>query len=244
MKGAALTVNPDLRFVDITHDVAPRRILEGALILRSVFEHFPVGTIFVAVVDPGVGGERRILAAEVAGRALLAPDNGLIAPLLSERGAERLHAVVEARYFRPSVHPTFHGRDVFAPVAAHVALGIPLSALGPPVADPARLEVPRPRPIDRGLAGEVMHVDRFGNLVTNLTEDALAAFGGRGAVIEIGGREIAGVSRSFVDGDAPLKAVVGSWGYVEVALRDGSAERLLGAGVGSAVYVRTSGSAA
>lgn len=244
MKGAALTVNPNLRFVDITHEVAPRGILEGALVLRSVFDHFPAETIFVAVVDPGVGGARRVLAAEVAGRALLAPDNGLIAPLLAERGTARLHSVVEARYFRPSVHPTFHGRDVFAPVAAHVALGVPLAALGPAVADPVPLEIPRPRPAERGLAGEVIHVDRFGNLVTNLTEGDLAPFGGRGAALEIAGREIAGVSRNYVDGDAPLKVVVGSWGYLEVALHDGSAERLLGAGVGSAVRVRARGGAA
>jgi S-adenosylmethionine hydrolase len=244
MKGAALTVNPDLRFVDVSHEVEPQRILEGALILASVFDHFPPGTIFVAVVDPGVGGERRILAAEVAGRALLAPDNGLAAPLLAARGAERLHAVVEARYFRPRVHPTFHGRDVFAPVAAHLALGVPTAALGPPLADPVALDIPRPRAAGGRLEGEVLHVDRFGNLVTNVTEEALDALGGRGAVVEAGGRVIAGVSRTYAEGDDPLRVVVGSWGYLEIALRGGSAARLLGLGVGGAVRVRPSGRSA
>lgn len=238
MKGAALTVNPRLRFVDITHEVEPHHVLQGALILRSVFDHFPPGTILVAVVDPGVGSERRILAAEAAGRLLLAPDNGLLTPLLDERGPARVHSVTESRYFRPQVQPTFHGRDIFAPVAAHLATGVTIEQLGPPVTDSVRLEIPRPERLDRELTGEVIYVDRFGNLVTNLTEKDLPSFGGERALIEVGGREVRGLSPSYVAGGEPLKVVVGSWGFLEVALREGSASHLLGVGVGGNVRVR------
>lgn len=226
MKGAALAVNPDLTFVDIAHEVAPQGILEGALILASVFPVFPEGTIFVAVVDPGVGSERRILAARAAGRILLAPDNGILWPLLSRERAQA-RAVAAERFFRSPVHPTFHGRDILAPVAAHLSLGVPVEELGPAVEDPVALEVPRPRPDGDGLAGLVLHVDRFGNVVTNLTPGDLAPLGGE-TLIEVGGREVAGISRSYAGGE-PLKAVIGSWGYVEVVLRGGSAAEVLGA---------------
>jgi S-adenosylmethionine hydrolase len=244
MKGAALTVNPDLRFVDVSHEVEPQRILEGALILASVFDHFPPGTIFVAVVDPGVGGERRILAAEVAGRALLAPDNGLAAPLLAARGAERLHAVVEARYFRPRVHPTFHGRDVFAPVAAQLARGEPIAALGPRIMDPVRLPQHEPERRSGSLVGHVVFLDRFGNALTNLTSTSIAAAFGEDTSdtsleVRVLDRRIEGLSRSY--GDAPvgtLVAILGSSGRLEIAQVGGAASDRLGIGEGDAVVVR------
>lgn len=248
MKGAALSVNPELRFVDVSHSIAPQGILEGALILRSVFDVFPEGTIFVAVIDPGVGGPRRILAGDLDGRIALAPDNGLLSPLLDARRSVALHAVTAARFFRAPVHPTFHGRDLFAPVAARIALGTPLSELGPAIDDPVRLRIPEPRALAGGLLGEVLHVDRFGNLVTNFRETDLAALSG-GAAIEIAGR-IARRAATYSDAgtsrDAELApiAVTGSWGYLEVALPGRDAARLLGAGVGTPVRARSAGGAA
>ncbi len=241
MKGAALAVNPALRFADISHDIAPRAILEGALVLASVFDVFPAGTIFIAVVDPGVGGARRALAARAAGRIVVAPDNGLIGPILASRGPAEVRSVTEARFFRAPPHPTFHGRDVFAPVAAHLSLGVPLDALGPAVTDAVALEAPRPRRAGDAIAGEILHIDRFGNLVTNLTEGDLLTFGGRLPVFEIGGRVIEGLSPNFADGSSPLRVVAGSWGYLEIALRDSDAARELAVGVGAAVRATAGG---
>ena len=238
MKGAALGVNPDARFLDISHEIAPQSVLEGALVLRSVFAYLPPGAIAVAVVDPGVGSVRAILAARVAGRVLLAPDNGLLAPILEENDAEAVHRVTARRYFREPVHPTFHGRDVFAPVAAHVSLGVPLDALGERAAAHEPLALPRVAPSHEGVAGEVIHIDRFGNLVTNLRETDLGETGARDARLSIGDRVIEGVSRTYSDAISALHAVVGSWGYVEIALRGGDAARTLGVSRGTKVELR------
>jgi S-adenosylmethionine hydrolase len=242
MKAAALSVNPRLAFVDVSHEIAPQGILEGALVLQSVFPYFPEGTIFVAVVDPGVGTARAVLAARIAGRLVLAPDNGLASPVLEESagaGAATpvIRRVTESRYFRPVVQPTFHGRDLFAPVAAHLSLGIALEELGPPAGEFVRLAVPRPERSDAGLAAVVLHVDRFGNLVTNVTARDLEPLGGAGARIVLAGQTIEGLSTSYALGASPLAAMVGSWGYVEIALRDGSAASALGAGRGTRVLV-------
>jgi S-adenosylmethionine hydrolase len=243
MKGAALAVNPRLTLVDVSHGVAPGGVLEGALILRSVFAVFPEETIFVVVVDPGVGTARRALAARTASRTLVAPDNGLLGPVLEAHAPAAVRSIVEPRFFRAPPHPTFHGRDVFASVAAHLSLGTPIEALGPEVRDPATIAIPRPRPAPGGtgaIEGEVLHVDRFGNLVTNITPADVAGLGGGPAAFEIGGRVIEGVSATF-DGGPALKVIAGSWGFLEVALRGGDAARTLGAGVGARVRATAGG---
>lgn len=240
MKGSALCVNPDARFLDISHEIAPQAVIAGALVLRSVFAYLPARTVVVAVVDPGVGTARAILAARVAERILIAPDNGLIAPLLEEQPPESVHCVTERRYFREHVHPTFHGRDIFAPVAAHVTLGVPLDALGERAHSYEPLALPRAHASRGDVAGEVIHIDRFGNLVTNLRESDLDAGGGRDARLSIGDSVIDGVSRTYSDAPSPLHAVMGSWGYVEIALRGGSAAQMLGVSRGTPVRVRVS----
>lgn len=243
MKGAALSVNPDARFLDISHEIAPQSVLEGALVLRSVFAYLPAGAIVVAVVDPGVGSARAILAARALGRVLLAPDNGLIAPILEENPAQAVHRVTARRFFREPVHPTFHGRDVFAPVAAHVSLGVSLDALGERAAAYEPLPLPRAQASQGGVAGEVIHIDRFGNLVTSLRESDLGGNGRRDARLAIGDDVIDGVSRTYSDSSSELCAVVGSWGYVEIALRGGSAARRLGASRGTPVRLLVPGTA-
>jgi len=237
MKGAALCVNPQLRFVDVSHEVAPQSVLEGALVLRSVFDYFPEGSIFAAVVDPGVGGERAILAARLRGRVAIAPDNGLLAPLLDAGPVEAIHRVTAARFRRERVHPTFHGRDIIAPAAAHISLGARVEAMGEPVTAYRRLDIPSPTHEDGALVGVVLHVDRFGNVVTNVTEEDLVRAGGAWTSVRVAGRTIDGVSRTYSEAKAELVALIGSWGFLEIALRGGDASSALGIVRGDPVHL-------
>ncbi|HPD15310.1 MAG TPA: SAM-dependent chlorinase/fluorinase [Planctomycetota bacterium] len=241
MKGAALCVNPDACLVDISHEVPPQDIAWGAHLLAWAWRWFPSGTVHVAVVDPGVGSGRRILGAETAGQVFLAPDNGLLSPVLAQAPPRRLVSVTNASYFRNPVSATFHGRDVFAPVAAHVTLGVDLAELGPPVADPVRLEAGGPRRAGAGvIEGQVIHVDRFGNLITNITESDLDSLGVPRGTLRVGtaGRIIEGVSVSYTDASrGALLALVGSAGLLELAANCGSARQVVGAGVGEKVRV-------
>jgi S-adenosylmethionine hydrolase len=168
MKAAALSVCPDLTLVDITHDIAPHDVLDGALQLAASFRYFPAGTVFVAVVDPGVGSARRGLAAEVGEYRFVAPDNGLLTAVFTEAPPKRIVELTERRYFRPTVSRTFEGRDRFAPAAAWLLRGVELNALGRPVHDPVLLDLPRPEVRDDELHGRIVQEDRFGNLITNI----------------------------------------------------------------------------
>lgn len=235
MKGAALSVNPALRCIDVSHEISPQSILEGALVLRSVFDYFPEGSIFAAVVDPGVGGERAILAARVRGRVAVAPDNGLLSPILDAGPVGALHRVTSPRFRRERVHPTFHGRDIIAPAAAHLSLGVRVEDLGDAAAEYQRVALPRPSRAPDGLAGVVLHIDRFGNIVTNLSDADVAASGGARARVVVAGRAIDGVARTYSEGKAELMALVGSWGFLEIAMRNGDAASALGVVRGDAV---------
>jgi len=244
MKGVMLSINPDVQLVDVSHEVAAHDVAEAGYVLASAFRHFPAGTVHVAVVDPGVGGERRILAAEAEGHVLLAPDNGLLGIALSETAPSRLISIENAKYFRQPVSATFHGRDVFAPVAAHITLGVPLEELGPAAGDMHRLEVVGPKATRHAIEGTVIHVDRFGNLVTNIARaDAEAlALDGEGAVqVQIGSSQRVALRRTYGDvGFGELLAVVGSSGFIEVSANCASAAALLGVGRRAPVRVSRS----
>jgi len=265
MKGVILRALPRATVVDLTHGVPPREVLAGALALEGAFPYFPEGTVHVAVVDPGVGGPRRILAAEAGGHAFLGPDNGILSlaldsaclPRRSRRGqagGPRAFAVSEtaiARAQATALPPgaressTFHGRDRFAPLAAVmaglVADGSSLDELGTPVEDFERLAVSSPERRESGeIAGEVIYVDGFGNLVTNISPDDLPETAREGPEFEVADLIATGFSRAYVDVEsgAPL-AIVGSTGRVEISVRDGSAARESGACVGTKVFVRS-----
>jgi S-adenosylmethionine hydrolase len=251
MKGVIAGIAPQARVIDLCHAVPPQDIARGAYILAASCRYFPPGTIHVAVVDPGVGSERRALAVEAGGWRWVAPDNGLLGwvfEALAELGlavgapegpAWRLGGaaravVLEAREYQlPERSHTFHGRDVFAPVAAHLAAGVPLERLGPPTATLLRLPRRLPERTPAGWRGEVLHVDRFGNLVTNLR--AAHCFGGA-CRVRVAGREIVGLSPSYA-AMAELGAIIGSDGYLEIAVPNGSAAARLGAGPGAPVDV-------
>src|ERR1043166_6469764 len=172
MKGVMLGICPDVTLVDVTHDIPPHDVMAGALELAASYKYFPAGTIFVVVVDPGVGSARRGLAADTGDYRFVAPDNGVLTAVLRETPAKKIVELTERRYARPTVSRTFEGRDRFAPAAAWIAKGIQLPALGRAVTDYVMLNIVRPTLEDGRVVGTVVRVDRFGNLVTNIDRKA------------------------------------------------------------------------
>jgi S-adenosylmethionine hydrolase len=218
MKGVILTLNPQATIVDVTHEVPPQDVGYGAYILGTVYPYFPPGTIHVAVVDPGVGSARAAVAVQAAGQTFVAPDNGLLTHVLAE-GYDAAVALTEPRFWRPQPARTFHGRDIFAPVAAHLSLGVPLASLGEPVEELVRLPLAQP------------HRRADGTWVAPAWLERL-----QGA--QVGSAIIHAVVGTYADVPSGSPAIlVGSGGYLEIALRDGSAQREFGAGVGSEVLL-------
>ena len=239
MKGVILGICREARLVDLTHEVAPHDILEAALALQSAWRFFPRGSIHLAVVDPGVGSERRALALASGGHLFVGPDNGIFSFALLGDGWSAVS--IEALAYRlPDVSRTFHGRDVFAPAAAHLASGIPLGGLGPALGDPVRLALPRSRKAGDEIVGEVIGSDRFGNLITSITADDMGELAGSGVlVVEVAGREIGSVATSYAAGAAGVPAaIMGSGGRLELFVRNASAHGTLGVGRGAPVKVR------
>ncbi len=227
MKGMLLTGARDATLIDISHDLPAQDVDAGRLALARYWKRFPEGTIHVVVVDPGVGTGRAALAVESQRRFLIGPDNGVLSPALLAPGVRVVRLPVPA-----GTSNTFHGRDVFAPAAAHLALGQPFDALGAPVTEPVIRRTPEAhRAADGSLGGQVVTVDRFGNAVTNL-------LGVRGGAVDVAGRTIT-VRRVYGD-VAPGEpvALVGSSGLLEISVRDGSAAAVLGIGRGTPVTHR------
>jgi S-adenosylmethionine hydrolase len=249
MKGAILTINPAARLVDVSHAIRPQAIEQAVFVLAAAWPYFPPGTIHVVVVDPAVGSRRRALALRTATATFVGPDNGVLSAALPDdvRAAAgdspapvglpagcRAVSLTNERYFRSPVSSTFHSRDIFGPVAAHLSLGVALEELGEPVEQIIALPPFRARrQHDGSLRGRVLHIDAFGNLVTDVRVEDLPP--GK-TVIEVAGRNIEGVSATYEPG-ADLRAVTGSSGYLELAAPGGSAAALLTAGLGLAVVV-------
>src|SRR5438093_4770136 len=168
MKGVALGICPDATLVDISHDLPPHDVLAAALELAAAYKYFPAGTVFLVVVDPGVGSTRRGIAAEVGDYKFVAPDNGVLTAVVDDHAPKKIVELSERRYARPTVSRTFEGRDRFAPAAAWLAKGIELTALGRPAGAIQRLDLPQPDITDDRIVGQVLRVDRFGNLITNI----------------------------------------------------------------------------
>lgn len=236
MKGVILGIAPSARLVDLTHDIPPQQISEGMYTLWTAAPYFPQGTIHLAVVDPGVGSARRALLVTTERAAFVGPDNGLFTPFLDEVGAQAW-VLNRAEYWLLRPSRTFHGRDVFAPVAAALAVGTRPEKLGTPVDDPVRIELPAPvRTWNGEIVGCVIHVDRFGNLITNVPGEWL---GGEGWICEIGEARVSGPSETYAAvGQGELVLLVSSGGYAEVAVREGSAAGRLGARSGAVVRFR------
>ncbi len=235
MKGVVLGLAPEVRLVDITHEVDSHDVIGAALALEAAIPFFPQGTVHLAVVDPGVGTARRGLVVTTAAAAFVAPDNGLLTPVFA-RGAWRAFELSASDLRLSRVSRTFHGRDVFAPAAAHLASGVPPERFGPEANDPVRLPWPEVRAVGGAMTGTVVHVDRFGNLITSIAADAIERLGGA-ASIHIAGRHLPLVGTYA---DLPLGAVgalIGSSNRLEVAVREGSAAVVLRARRGTRVAV-------
>jgi len=237
MKGVMLGICPDAALVDISHEIPPQDVAAGAMELAASYRFFPAGTVFLCVVDPGVGSGRRPLAAAADGYLFVAPDNGLLSLVLGDAAA--IVELTNEAFRLPLVSRTFEGRDRFAPVAAWLARGTALTDFGPVVQSITRLSLPRPRVSSSEIHGEVVRVDRFGNLITNIDAQAIAAFAVPSALnVTIGSGPALSLVMTYADvEEGTLCALVGGSGYLEVACRGGSASDRLALGRGAAVHL-------
>jgi S-adenosylmethionine hydrolase len=257
VKGVIASIAPRAQVIDLSHGIPPGDIQAGAFALLASFRYFPEGTIFVAVVDPGVGGPRDALLAEAHGFRFIGPDNGLLSYAVAggppgtggagkdpssrkaaSRASPRLHAIENPAYRLPATGSTFHGRDIFAPAAAHLSLGRPMRSFGRRKEDFLRLDFPAPYSLRGAVAGEIVHVDRFGNAITNITPKDLEALGrdaAREAVLKAGGASFPlAAYYAAVPGGKPL-SVAGSCGFLELSLNGGNAAKKFGLKRGDAV---------
>ena len=259
MRGVIFSINPHVAVIDLTHGIRPQDIRHGAVTLADACSYFPAGSIFVAVVDPEVGTDRPAILLETHHHRFVAPDNGLLTmvcrryePGIGDTDTTMPHGLPDgcrawrltnATYWRHPVSATFHGRDVFAPVAAHLSTGVSPATLGDPTTNINALSLPIPRPEGNSVSGQIIFADAFGNLVSNITADILAGMNVSGresaVVVSIAGRDIVGLSRTFHDPPGRgLKALLGSHGRLEVALVDSNASAALGAGSGTEIVLR------
>jgi S-adenosylmethionine hydrolase len=238
MKGVALGICPDATLVDISHDLPPHDIFTAAHELAAAYRYFPEGTVFLVVVDPGVGSARRGIAAETVHYRFVAPDNGVLTMVLDEQPPTRVVELSEGKYARPTLSRTFEGRDRFAPAAAWLANGVDVSALGRSAGALHRLDLPRVSVAADGIAGEVVHVDRFGNLITNIDRPAFDRLGGQALEIRIGSHHVSQVVSTYADA-APgeVCALFGSTDHLEIAANGTSAAERLALGRGTPVQV-------
>ena len=241
VKGAILSVNPEAIIADITHEIPPQDVEAAAFTLLASYQTFPIGTIHVAVVDPGVGSARRSIAVRAGGQFFVGPDNGIFTYIYDRESSHQVFHITAEKYFRPSPSTTFHGRDIFAPVAAALSNGVSLEDLGPLVRDPVRLKSSlRPEVLKNGnIKGRIIHIDRFGNCITNITRDFLDPSKRPTLVIK---RKTIRTFRDFYS-DAPPKslfAIWGSAGFLEISTNGTSAAKALHAKRGDTVIVHQS----
>ncbi len=231
MKGVILSINPSAKIVDLCHEVTPFSIKEAAFLLEASYRYFPEGSVFLVVIDPGVGSSRRPIVVQSKRRFFVGPDNGVFTPIVDEK----------SRFFSFPIPQgascTFHGRDVFAPVCARLTLGETPEKFSEEIFDPVLIDYPPVEKTSGGFRGEVLHVDRFGNIVTSIRGELVKS---RSFMLEIGGKEIFCPLRRFYyeAGEGEVFPIVGSSGYLEVSVREGNAAEVLGVGVGDKVILK------
>ena len=240
MKGVILNINPQVEIVDITHTIPPQDVHAAAFLIDSAYRYFPTGTVHVIVVDPGVGSERRAIVCRTEAAYFVCPDNGILTHILREE--ERIHAVAlkNSAYFLPQVSNTFHGRDIFAPIAAHLSRGIPIDKLGSPVAQPVQLSIPKPQVTDKAIIGQVIWIDCFGNLVTDISQEILESLEEQNSiVICAGSARIDHLNRSYAESAVgETLAIVGSFNRLEISINQGNAAQALGLKRGDRITIR------
>jgi S-adenosylmethionine hydrolase len=240
MKGVILGIAPDAIIVDVTHDVPQGDVRQASWIVEQIADTFPAKSIHVIVIDPGVGSERRLVALEAKGQRFLVPDNGCLSEIVRHSRPERVTWLNRERFWRKPTSATFHGRDILAPTAAHWHRGCSSVEFGPEIGPGTLVLLPEceAKRDDRGWNGEVVAVDHFGNLITNLRSSALEDQGLEDCVVTIGTNEVLGIDRCYADRpEGSLVALFGSSGRLELAVRNGSAAALLDAGIGANVLV-------
>lgn len=240
VKGVLLSLCPQARLVDLSHQVPPQDLRVAGLILSTSVEHFPKETIHLAVVDPGVGTSRRALVVRAEGRTFVAPDNGLLTGIIREAGKVRCRVIANKEYLSPRISPTFHGRDIFAWAAGRLAAGLEPSKLGPEVEDPLLLDWPRPALKGRKIQGRVLFADRFGNLITDIPARLILDSPSSGVPeVRIGEQVLKGLHLTYAEaGAGQLLALIGSFDHLEIARNLGRADQEPGLAPGAEVEVR------
>lgn len=242
MKGAILQRAPMAQIIDVTHLIQAHDVVHGAFVLRQVFEHFPPGTIHVVIVDPGVGTARRMLAARYGGQTILAPDNGLLSFVHRDFTLDELRQITNARLFRSEVSSTFHGRDIFAPIAGHLWQGMSLDRVGHEIFELELLNTERPQILAQGgLEGQVLYIDHFGNVISNISAEDVEAtrLPPDKLNVHVGPLRIGPLHTAYADArPGEVVAIIGSTGMLEIAINQGNAAAHLRASPGTIVVVR------
>jgi S-adenosyl-L-methionine hydrolase (adenosine-forming) len=246
MKGVILSINPSAVVIDVCHDVDPQDLIGAAYLITSVYRYFPQGTIHIVVVDPGVGGDRSIAAVKLAGHIFLTPDNGVLTLLMDENDIDAIVRVENPRYFLNEVSHTFHGRDIFAPVASHLSMGVSINQLGGSLIskDLVHLSIPKPYLLEKDeLIGSIISIDHFGNCISNIDENRIKEFiqtdPEKTLEIKVDTTVIKSLSQSYMNAapEDPV-AVIGSFGFLEIAINCGNASRRLKVSKGDAVVLK------
>ena len=248
MKGVILSINPRVQIVDVTHSISSHQIQEGAFVLKTIYPFFPKGTIHLTVVDPGVGSERMPIIVETERYLFVGPDNGLFS-YVYEENSTKVWEVTEERYFLQPQSDTFHGRDIFAPIAAYLSLGVEVPQFGRPLSRFVTLSIPKPEIRKDEVVGHILHIDRFGNLVTDVQSELLKDHGSKSGMpgvrgrirIEIGGKRIDRISRSYSEGKkGKVLALIGGSGLLEISVNEGRADEVLPLRIGDPFVIRFS----
>ncbi len=229
MKGVILNINPECHLVDITHRVNAQDIEEGAFVLANAYSYFPKGTVHLCVVDPGVGGSRKPILLVTQNHFFVGPDNGLFTLVAQREKVKQVLVLTEKKYFLPKISRTFHGRDLFAPVAAHLSLGVKPAAFGYEIRSLKVIRFQRPVIKEGRLSGKILHIDAFGNVISNIDEGILFQFRqGRPFVVRAGRKSVYGLKEGYWEGKkGETIALLGSSGFLEVSVRDGNARKIL-----------------
>jgi S-adenosylmethionine hydrolase len=242
IKGVILSINPECLLIDISHHVNRHDAREGAFLLANAYSFFPKGTIHLSVVDPGVGGTRKPILLVTQNHFFIGPDNGLFTFIAQKEEVKQIVVLTEEQYFLPKVSKTFHGRDLFAPVAAHLSSGIKPGAFGYTINEIKRLQFQKPIIKEGKLLGEILHIDTFSNLVSNIDEEILFGFTkGQPFVIRVGNKTIHGLKKGYWEGrQGQLIALLGSGGFLEISVREANAQRMLKVKKGDPIEIRIS----
>jgi len=237
MKGVILGICPQVQIVDISHGVTPFEIGEGAYLIAQAYRYFPKKTVHVVVVDPGVGTARRPILMEAAGQYFVAPDNGVLSLVLAREAGAKFRLISNAKYFLPQVSTTFHGRDIFAPMAAHLAAGVPAARIGKRIEDYLKPGFDKPhREGKRTWMGRILKIDRFGNVITNFHVDDFGDLGLRSFSFAFGPVTVTAMARNYAErAPGELFAILGSSGYYEVSVSQGSAAKAIGCETGASI---------